>query len=102
MAVAIVGSLGAIPNASRPKLSGYREAMIAGNEKYVGAPATTAFETTMLFPARESRNGVTGRVYPWKPTWSARKQSTVTKIRERRLIERYGDTRKRIQRNPSN
>ena len=45
-----------------------------------------AFEKTKLLPASESRNGVTGREYPKKPTWSALKQSTVTIIKERFFI----------------
>jgi hypothetical protein len=42
--------------------------MMAGKEKYVGAPATIAFEKSVLSPASESRNGVVGRAYPRKPT----------------------------------
>src|SRR5712671_781398 len=37
----------------------------------------------MLFFASVSSTGVTGREYPRKPTWSARRQSTVTNTRER-------------------
>src|SRR5689334_18803638 len=37
-----------------------------------------ASENTTLSSASESRNGVTRRGYPMKPTWSARRQSTVT------------------------
>src|SRR4051812_13939725 len=86
MTVASVGSPGAIPKTSRPESSGYREAMMDGKEKYVGAPATTASERTALFSVRDSRNGVTGRAYPLKPMRSARRQSTVTRIKERRRI----------------
>jgi|SRR5215469_1200071 len=48
--------------------------------------------------ARESRNGVTGREYPRKPTWSARRQSTVTTTRERFFIA--GSEKRRINTNP--
>jgi len=37
---------------------------------------------TKLSAASESRNGVVGRGYPMKPTWSALKQSTVTSRRD--------------------
>src|SRR5258708_7590183 len=57
--------------------------MIAGNEKYVGAPATIALENTTLSRASESRNGVVGRGYPRKPAWSARKQSTEINSKDR-------------------
>src|SRR5208282_101139 len=59
---------------------------MAGKEKYVGAPATIASAKTALLSASESRNGVTGLEYPRKPTWSARRQSTVTRTRDRGFI----------------
>jgi hypothetical protein len=64
----MVDSPGAIPTTSRPRRNGYLEAIVAGKEKYVGVPATIAFEKTVDVFESESRKGVTGREYPRKPT----------------------------------
>src|ERR1700689_443097 len=52
-----------------------------------------ASEKTTLFCASSSRAGVTAREYPRKPTWSARRQSTVTNTRERFFIDRKCDSK---------